>query len=101
MLKAKHRQGGTFGNTAWCVPGGSPGHEVGAKERGEGSEGWACQLSGGKAVQQVWAPSSSWNTLEKFLMLVIRWEPILQDNSYWNFPPINRSTKEQYILNNA
>lgn len=33
MLKAKHRQGGTFGNTAWCVPGGSPGHEVGAKER--------------------------------------------------------------------
>lgn len=53
MLKAKHRVGHL--GTLPCMSR-APGHEVGAKERGEGSEGWACQLSGDKAVQQVWAP---------------------------------------------
>lgn len=31
----------------------APEHELGAKERCTGSEGWACQQSDDKAVQQV------------------------------------------------
>lgn len=86
----------------------APGHELGVKERCAGSEGWACQSSGDKAVQQVSAPSrcsdhgtpwksfSRWSSDGKLLL-----KPTVQNIIQGNSSLINRSTKQQGILNTA